>query len=233
LRARIFGALFLLPFVTSIAGSLLYGPVLDQADYVLNGDANGRITLGALLEIGLIIANIGTAVVLYPTARRYSEVISLSFVASRIVESTVIAVGASSVLAIVTLNQDSTGDAGALLVQAESLVAVKDWTFLFGPGFCVGVGNGIILGALMWKSGLIPRRLALLGLVGGPLILIRATLIMFDVVDHGDPTDILAVPEILWELSLGLYPLVKGFNIPPAPVVDGVSAATGNQAGHR
>ena len=206
--ARIFGALFLLTFVTSIAGALLYGPVLDQHDYVLHGDANGRITLGALLEIGLVVANIGTAVVLYPIARRYSEVLSLSFVASRIVESTVIAVGAISVLSIVTLNQESTGDSDALLVQAESLVAVKDWTFLFGPGFCVGVGNGIILGALMWKSGLIPRRLALLGLVGGPLILIRATLIMFDVVDHGDPTDILAVPEILWELSLGLYPLV-------------------------
>ncbi len=224
--ARIFGALFLLTFVTAIGGALLYGPLLDHKDYVVNGDANGRIILGALLEIGLVITAIGTAVVLYPIARRYSEVLSLSFVASRIVESTVIAVGAISVLAIVTLNRESTGDSGALLVQGEALVAVKDWTFLFGPGFCVGVGNGIILGALMWKSGLIPRRLALLGLIGGPLLLIRATLISFDVVDHGDLTDILVLPEILWELALGLYPLIKGFNIRPAPVVDG--AATGN-----
>ena len=68
---------------------------------------------------------------------------------SRIVESTIIAVGAISLLLIVTLNQDSSADPSALLVQAATLVAIHDWTFLFGPGFCVGVGNGIILGALM------------------------------------------------------------------------------------
>src|SRR3954451_13708315 len=216
--ARIFGGLFLLTFVTSIAGALLYGPVLDHEDYVLNGNADGRIALGALFEILLIITNIGTAVVLFPIARRSSETLALGWVASRIVESTIIAVGAISLLSIVTLHQESTGDRGALLVQAQSLVAVHDWTFLFGPGFCVGVGNGIILGCLMWKSGLVPRRMALLGLIGGPLILIRATLILFDVVEPGDATDVLAVPQILWELSLGLYPLIKGFKTPPAPL---------------
>ena len=135
-------------------------------------------------------------------------------------ESTIIAVGAISLLSIVTLNQDSSADPSALLVQAETLVAIHDWTFLFGPGFCVGVGNGIILGALMWKSGLVPRRMAMLGLIGGPLVLIRATLILFDVVEPGDATDILVAPEILWEASLGLYPLIKGFKTPPAPLTD-------------
>jgi hypothetical protein len=131
------------------------------------------------------------------------------------VESTIIAVGAISLLSIVTLHQESTANSAALLAQGEALVAVHDWTFLFGPGFCVGVGNGIILGYLMWKSGLVPRRMALLGLVGGPLILIRAALILFDVVEPGDATDILAAPEILWEASLGLYTLIKGFRTPP------------------
>lgn len=214
--ARLFGVLFILTFITSIAGLLLYGPVLHEKDYVISGSANGEISLGALLEIGLVITNIGTAVVLYPIARRYSETLALSFVASRIVESTVIAVGAISLLSIVTLNQGSGADSGALLVQGRALVAVHDWTFLFGPGFCVGVGNGIILGTLMWKSGLLPRRLVMLGLIGGPLILIRATLILFDVVEPGDPTDVLAAPEILWEAALGIYPLVKGFRTPLA-----------------
>jgi hypothetical protein len=103
---------------------------------------------------------------------------------------------------------------------------------LFGPGFCVGVGNGIILGYLMYKSGLVPRRLAMLGLIGGPLLLVRATLISFGVVDHGDATDLLAAPEILWELSLGLYPLIKGFNITPpttpAPLAGDPQVAAGN-----
>lgn len=214
--ARIFGGLFLLTFVTSIAGLLLYGPVLDEKDYILNGSADGRIALGALLEIGLVVTNIGTAVVLFPIARRSSETLALSWVASRIVESTIIAVGAISLLSIVTLHQDSAGDSNALLVQAESLVAIHDWTFLFGPGFCVGIGNGIILGALMWKSGLVPRRMAMLGLIGGPLVVIRSILILFGVVEPGDPTDVLVVPEILWEASLGFYPLIKGFKTPVA-----------------
>ena len=209
---------------------LLYGPVLDEQDYILDGSADGRIALGAVFEILLVITNIGTSVVLFPIARRYSETLSLSFVASRIVESTIIAVGAISLLSIVTLSRESTGDSSALLVQGESLVAIHDWTFLFGPGFCVGVGNGIILGFLMWKSGLVPRRMAMLGLIGGPLVLIRATLILFDVVDPGDPTDILAAPEILWELSLGFYPLIKGFKMPPAPLADGWDKGTGTAA---
>src|SRR4051794_16866307 len=225
--ARLFGALFLLTFVTSIAGALLYNPVLDHRDYVLNGTADWRIELGALLEVGLVITNIGTAVVLYPIARRYSETLALSFVASRIVESTVIAVGAMSLLSIVTLHQDGGGQAGALVVQGRSLVAMHDWTFLFGPGFCVGVGNGIILGALMWKTGLIPRRLALLGLIGGPLVLIRATLILFDVVDPGDAAGVLVVPEILWEAALGFYPLIKGFRTPQPPRADDWKLGTG------
>lgn len=167
-----------------------------------------------------MITNIGTGVVLFPIARRYSETLALGWVASRIVESTIIAVGAISLLSIVTLHQESAGDSSALLVQAESLVAIHDWTFLFGPGFCVGVGNGIILGYLMWKSGLVPRRMAMLGLIGGPLILVRATLILFDVVEPGAATDALVVPEILWEASLGLYALIKGFRTPPPALAD-------------
>ena len=117
----------------------------------------------------------------------------------------IIAVGAISLLSIVTLHRDSSADAAGLVLQQETLVAVHDWTFLFGPGFCVGIGNGIILGALMWKSGLVPRRMAMLGLIGGPLVVIRATLILFDVVEPGDATDILVLPEILWEAALGFY----------------------------
>jgi hypothetical protein len=226
--ARVFGGLFLLTFVTSIAGVLLYGPVLDEKDYILNGSADGRIALGALCEVGLVVTNIGTAVVLFPIARRYHETLALSWVASRIVESTIIAVGAIALLSIVTLNQESSAAAGPLLVQGESLVAVHDWTFLFGPGFCVAIGNGIILGTLMWKSGLVPRRLALLGLIGGPLILIRSILVLFDVVDPGTALDVVVVPEILWEAALGFYPLIKGFHIKPPPVAADWQLRTGD-----
>ncbi len=210
--ARIAGVLFVLTFVTAIAGLILYGPVLDDADYILSGGADTRVTLGALFEVLLVIANIGTAVVLYPILKRYSESIALGYVAARVFESTIIAVGIVSLLSVLTLRQDSGAEAGSLLLQAESLVAIHDWTFLLGPGFCVGVGNGLLLGYLMWKSELVPKRMALLGLIGGPLIFASSTAVLFGAYEQtSEAAFFAALPEIAWEASLGIYLIAKGF----------------------
>jgi hypothetical protein len=138
-------------------------------------------------------------------------------VAARLVECTFIAIGIVCLLAVVKLRQNAGGaDAGSLLADAKSLVAVRDWTFVLGPGFVVGVGNGLILGYLMYRSGLVPRGLAMLGLVGGPLICISGLLVVLDVIDKGGPAQSIAtIPEFLWELSLGIYPIVKGFRASP------------------
>ena len=120
----------------------------------------------------LAIAGIGTAVTLFPILKRQNEGFALGYVATRVVECTIIVVGIISVLSVVTLRQDLAGATGANAASLEtvgtSLVAVKDWTFLFGPGLCAGIGNGILLGYLMYTSRLVPRYLAVLGLVGGP-----------------------------------------------------------------
>lgn len=207
--ARIFGALFLLTFVTSIPALALFQPVLDDpAGYIAGDGKDAQIYLGVLLELLLIIANIGTALVVFPILRRQSEALSLAYVAARIVECVFIAAGILFVLGIVTLRHDSP-DASSLAV---SLAALKDWTFLLGPGFVVGWGNGLILGYLMYRSGLVPRKMAWLGLVGGPLIIASGTLVLFDVADAGGTLQSLAtIPEFLWELSLGLYCAFKGF----------------------
>ncbi len=178
--ARIAGVLFLLTFVTSIPAALwLYTPVLDDANYIVGAGADTRVALGAFLEVLLIIANIGTAVVLFPILKRQSEALALSYVTARLMECTFIAIGILSLLAVVTLRQDVAGAAGAdaasFLTAGKSLVAVHDWTFLLGPGWVVGVGNGLILGYLMYRSGLMPQRLAMFGLVGGPLLLVSGS----------------------------------------------------------
>jgi hypothetical protein len=99
---------------------------------------------------------------------------------------------------------------------AESLAAIKDWSFKLGPGFVVGIGNGLILGYLMYRSGLMPRRLALLGLIGGPLQSLAGIGVLFDLYDAGGPVQSIAtIPEIIWELSLGIYPLIWGFKSSP------------------
>jgi hypothetical protein len=217
-RARIFGVLFALTFVTSIAGLILYDPVLDDADYILGDGADTRIRLGALCEIFLVITNIGTAVVLWPIVRRQSETLALSYVASRVVESTIIAVGLVSLMSVVTLREESTGPDGALTVAGESLVAIHDWTFLLGPSFAVGV-NGLLLGYLFYRSGLVPRQIAMLGLIGGPLIFASSIAILFGAYEQtGGTAFLLALPEIAFEASITVYTIWKGFR--PSPILD-------------
>ena len=173
------------------------------------------------LELLLIIANIGTAVVMFPILKRQSEILALGFVTARVVESVFIAVGILSVLAVVTLRQDLAGggsDPATLETAGRSLVAIKDWTFLLGPGFVVGVGNGLMLGYLMYRSGLVPRGMAMLGLIGGPLLCLSGIGVLFDVFELGSAPQLIAtIPEFLWELSLGIYLIVKGWK--PSPIL--------------
>ena len=208
-NARIFGVLFIITFITSIPALALYQPVLDDpAAYIAGGGHDNQIYLGVLLELLLIIANVGTAVVVYPILRRQNEILSLGYVTARLMECTFIAAGIIFVLGVVSLRQDDPS-ASALAV---SLAALKDWTFLLGPGFIVGWGNGLILGYLMYSSRLVPRGMAMLGLIGGALIILSGIGVLFDVWDAGGTVQSIAtIPEFLWELSLGIYAAVWGF----------------------
>ncbi|MDQ3381460.1 MAG: DUF4386 domain-containing protein [Actinomycetota bacterium] len=155
---------------------------------------------------------------LYPILRRQNATLALGYVTARIVECTFIAIGLFSVLAVVTLRQEAPG-ADADLPLA--LAAIKDWTFLLGPGFIVGIGNGLILGYLMYRSGLVPRGMAMLGLIGGPLIIASGILVLFDVFQFGGTGQSIAtIPEFLWELSLGIYLTVVGFKASPILSLD-------------
>jgi hypothetical protein len=208
-HGRIFGLLFIATFVTSIAALILFQPVLDDpAGYITGDGKDNQIYLGAFLELLLVISNVGTAVVLYPIARRQNEALAIGYVGARIIESTFIAMGIVFVLGVVGLRHDlpSADDA------AFTLAALKDWTFLFGPGLIVPWGNGLILGYLMYKSGLVPRRMAWFGLIGGPLLLFGSFGVLFDWWDAGSTVPSLAViPEIIWEAFLGIYCAIWGF----------------------
>jgi hypothetical protein len=218
---RIMGVWFALTFVTSIPALLLYDPLLNDADYILTSGAETRIQLGAFLEVGLVVSGIATAVVLYPVARRQSQSIALGYVASRIVESCLIAVGIVSVLSVLTLRDDLAADAAGLGTVGQSLVAVHDATFLLGPAFCAAVGNGMLLGYLMFRSGLVPRRMAMIGLVGGPLALVTATAVLFGAWEQTSAAGFFfTLPEAVWEFSLGVYLVVKGYKV-SAPLLSG------------
>jgi hypothetical protein len=213
--ARVTGVLFLITFITAIPPVFIfYVPVLDDPRYIVGAGADNRVVLGAFLELILIIANIGTAVALFPILKRQNEIFALGYVTARVVECAFIAVGILSLLSVVTLRQEAAGaDAGSLVTVGKSLVALHDWTFVLGPGFCAGAGNGLLLGYLMYRSALVPRGMAVLGLVGGPLVIASGVGVLFGVIEAGGVWQgIATIPEFFWELSLGIWLIVKGFN---------------------
>ena len=220
-RARVFGVLFLITFVTSIPALALYQPVLDDpVGYIAGAGNDTQILFAALLELLLIIANIGTAVVIFPIVRRQNEELALGYVTARVIECTFILAGILSVLGIITLRNQVAGAAEGTV--AYTLAAIKDWTFLLGPGWVVGWGNGLLLGYLMYRSGLVPQKMTWLGLLGGTLLIATGTAILFT---GNDPSSTLrglqgvaTIPEFVWELFLGLYCTFRGFR-PSSPLL--------------
>jgi hypothetical protein len=163
--------------------------------------------------------------VLFPILRRQNEILALGYVTARVIECVFIAVGLLSLLTVVTLRQEAAGaDAASLVAVGESLVALHEWTRQLGPGFVVGIGNGLILGYLMYTSRLVPRGMAVVGLIGGPLIIVTGVGVIFGVIEAGGAVQAIAtIPEALWELGLGIWPIVRGFNTSAIARLEGES----------
>jgi Domain of unknown function (DUF4386) len=218
---RIFGWLFIGTFVTSIPARLLFingvGASWSDMRFIPGDTSTASLKLGAVLEFGLIVTQIGTAVVIYPLVRRQSETVSLGYVTARIMESVFAAIGLISIISVVNVAASVAsggGDAAALAVTGDSLVKTYDWAFQWGPGLVTGIGNGLMLGYLMYRSALVPRRMALLGLVGGSLLILSFVLKLCDVYKDGSAAaSLLTLPEAAWELSLGIYCAWKGFRL--------------------
>jgi Domain of unknown function (DUF4386) len=209
--ALIGGGLYLLTFISSIPAVFLLAPVLDNPDYIISTGNDTQVLLGCVLDLINAFACIGTAVVLYPVVKRQNQAAALGFVTSRVMEAAIIVIGVISLLSIVTLRQDLAGTAGAdpatLVTTGQSLVATRNWTFLLGPDLMAGI-NALLLGSLMYRSRLVPRAIPLMGLIGGPLLITASIAILFGA---SSTALIVAAPVALWEFSLGVYLVVKGF----------------------
>jgi hypothetical protein len=212
--ARAAGILYLLTFV-SIPTLALYQDARDDAEFVLGAGSDSGVRWAALSEVVVALACIGTAVVLYPVVRRQSQTAALGFVASRVVEGALILVGVVSVLTLLTLRNDVAGttdaDPAALVTTGQTLTAAYDWTFLLSQSLAP-VFNALFLGYALYRSGLVPRVLPVMGLVGAPLLLASDLAIFFGLYERDAPVVAIAVlPIAVWEFALGVYLTVKGF----------------------
>lgn len=206
--ALVAGVFYLLTFV-SIPTLSLYAPAHDP-NYTVGPGPDTPAQIGALLEIIVALAGIGTAVALYPVVKRWGEGAALGFVGARTLEAAALFGGVASILTLVTLRQAGAG-AGAL-VTGQVLVALYDRLFLVGGSLMPAV-NALLLGSLLYRSRLVPRVLPVLGLIGAPLLIAGDAAILFGLIGRVSPlAGILALPIALWEFSLGIYLVVKGFN---------------------
>jgi Domain of unknown function (DUF4386) len=214
--ALVAGVFYLLTFV-SIPTLTLYGPVHDP-NYIVGAGSNTAVLVGGVLEVIVALAGIGTAVVLYPVIKRQNEAVALGFVSARVLEAATIFVGVASLLAVVTLRQAGVGPAA--LVTGQALVAFYDRMFLLGQSFIPAL-NALLLGSLLYRSRLVPRVLPVVGFVGAALLLASDVAVLFGLWDRVSALSaIAALPIALWEFSLGVYLVVKGFK--PSPITAGM-----------
>ncbi|OXM44816.1 DUF4386 domain-containing protein [Amycolatopsis alba] len=218
--AVVAGTFYLITFV-SIPILALYGPVRDR-NYILGSGPDTAVFVGGLLESIVAIAGIGTAVALYPVVKRQHEGVALGFVSARVLEAASNGVGVAALLAVVTLRRTGTGADG--VVTGQALVALHDQAFLLGQSLIPAL-NAVLLGYLLYKSRLVPRALPLLGFAGAPLLIVSTTLTMLGLKEMSSAWSALAaLPIALWEFSLGVWLIVKGFN--PSPLTTGTAGVT-------
>ena len=227
--ALVAGILYLVTFITSIPALALEHPLLKQAGFIVSTGSNSRLVLGGVLDLLNALAAVGTAVALYPLLRQRHAGLALGFVTSRLLEAATIVTSVAAILSLVTLHKGA-GTTGAektaMVTTGKSLIALHDWTFLLGPGLLPGV-NALLLGTIMYRSGLVPRIIPTIGLIGAPMLLASATATIFGVYDQvSSPSALAALPVAAWELSVGMWMTFKGFKPAALTSLNSASAPT-------
>ena len=213
------GVLYLITFI-SIPTLFLYSDVKDP-NYLIGSGPVTPVLVGGLLEVIVALAGLGTAVVLYPVLKRQHQGVALGFVGTRTLEGAGLIAGVVALMTVVSLRQAGAGAAG--LVTAKALTSMYGWAFLFS-GSLMPALNALLLGSLLYRSRLVPRALPTLGLIGAPLLLASVFAIMFGAFASTSPQALLlAIPIAVWEFSLGVYLIVKGFK--PSPLTAGITTA--------
>ena len=225
------GIAYLVTFAASIPQLKLFADVIaDPTGYISNPGSNAALQWGSVLELLTAASGVATAVILYPVTRLVSRTAAIGFVTSRVVEAALILVGVVSILSVLTLQHHFAGATGAqaqaLGVTGEALVAMRQWTFLLGPGVMAGV-NDLLLGYILYRSGLVGRVIPIIGLVGGPLILLSDLATILGVWGQVSTAGLLfGLPVAVFEFSVGVHLTVKGFRSAALAALDAPSSST-------
>ncbi|MCP3856772.1 MAG: DUF4386 domain-containing protein [Actinomycetia bacterium] len=217
---RTAGTLFILATVSSALGFVLLEPVLDDPDVLGSIAASEtKVVLGAFLLLVNAIAVVVIPALLFPTLNKHNRPLARLYPGSRIIESVVLVIGVVGLLAAVSLSRDyveDSPDAASFRVSGDALMAVYDWGVLLGIMLFFALA-GLLLNYLLYRARLVPRWLAIWGLIGIALLLVEGTLEAFDV----DNLAIMSVPFAIQEMVFAAWLITKGLNhSAPSQAVD-------------
>ncbi len=205
--SRIIGALFLAGFVVYGTGSVLVTSVVDGPDFLAGVEAQRTtLALGAFLMVATTAIDIGKAVFVFPVLERRGRRTALAYLATMIFEMAMMTVGVLALLMIIPL-ADRADQIGGDTAQALGSLAVDANETAYQVGQLSLAFGALFLCALLLRTGLVPRWLAVLGLAGYALHLTGAAAELF-----GLPLSlVLLVPGGIFEVTLAIWLLVKGF----------------------
>jgi hypothetical protein len=205
------GVFYLLTFV-SIPTLSLYRSI-HEPNYILGDGHDNHVIIGGILEIIVALSGIATAVVLFPVLKKQNKAMALGLVVSRLLEASTMFTGVAFLLAVITLRQTHAGIEA--LPVSHALVALYDRIFLLGQSFMPAV-NDLLLGFLLYKSRLVPRFLTFIGIAGALPLIAGYLAVLFGFIGlHSILAGLAALLVALFEFSLGIYLIVKGFKSSP------------------
>ncbi len=217
-NASLTGSFFIVAAISSIVGLKLYDPILADDNFIISGSNNySQIILGAINELILAVTAIGTGIMLYPYLKRYNESLGIGYLSFRILEVVFILLGIISVLSVLSISQYYTSNTITDKAYATSIgltfIAMHKWTFILGPNFMLGI-NTFLYSHVFRKTGLVPKKLSILGVIASCLIMIAALLEMFGIIEQISMWGILlALPIATYEISLAIWLIAKGFKV--------------------
>jgi hypothetical protein len=215
------GLFYIATFIFSIPTLAMTDSFINNPNFIHGAGSGAGVQWAALFDMLTGLTGIGTAVMVYPVIKRYGRTNAIGFVASRTLEAAILAVSAISLLTMYTLRHDLGGtDTAGLGVTAAALVAVHKWTFLFGPGVMASV-NALCFATVLRRTGLVPRVIPTLGLIGAPLLAMSSIVTILGGWSQTSSIAMFCVlPIATWELAVGVYMTFKGFKSPTIDITD-------------
>ncbi len=216
MTAVIVGVLFVAATVASLLVGAFLGSTLEAPNYLANVAANDtRVVIAAVFELILAVSVFGIGLVLFPILRRHAESVALGYVGLRLIEAVFIVIASLNLLSLLTLGRRyvaGTSDASYYQPTGASLLALRDWSYLFGTLIFFGLG-ALVLNYLLYRSRLVPRWLSAWGLIGATSVLLYGFLGLFGLsTDLTSPSTFLALPIALQEMVFAVWLIVKGFD---------------------